>query len=145
MIKADGGGGALVYIILAVISLIVSAVSKSQHKKMPQGPATPQPQQPEPIPAEPQPTWQQELEDIFGKVFTEPERKPEPAPVETVDNRVAEWNKYAQARESKPEDTHINAHLEVIDEEEHHEMAMAEEFDLQRAVVYSEVLNRKYF
>lgn len=147
MIKADGGGGALVYIILAVISLIVSAVSKSQNKKMPQAPTAPQPQQQEPIPAEPQPTWQRELEDIFGKVLTQPERKPEPVavPVETVDSRVSEWNKYAQARESKPEEVNTKSSPEVIEEEEHHELALAEDFDLRRAVVYSEVLNRKYF
>ena len=157
MTKADGGG-ALIYIILAVISLIVSAIGKSKSKGTHQAPPAPGPSEQETKPHEPEVTWQKELEDIFGKVFTEPEvstqiPKNESAPVsskkevlsENVDTKVAELNKYAKFKEAKVEEDKPTKHLEVIEEEERSPLASVEDFDLSMAVVYTEVLNRKYF
>lgn len=158
MIKADGGGGALVYIVLAVISLVVSAIGKSKKKGIPEVPTSRGPAQQEDKPVEPQTTWQRELEDIFGKVLSEPEvssEAPKHGPFspskkeafpETLDPKVSELNKYAQSIDKKAEEARSDKHSELIAEEElHYSAALFEDFELSKAIVYAEVINRKYF
>ena len=159
--KADGGGGALVYVILAVISLIVSAIGKNKNKVS--RPVAPRPEtaEPEHQPQQPATTWQKELEDIFGKVLTEPEvvvDKPRPqdtfsqtevkkeVPKETMSSNVYELNKYAASKKANAEEAKKAEHSGAIHvlEEEHENHFHIEEFELQKAVIYAEVLNRKY-
>jgi len=158
--KADGG--ALVYIILAVIAAVVNAVVKSKKKDSsiapkPSPTGTPAPRH------EPQATWQKELEDIFGNVLKEPEPVTKSQKQEEVNpfssskqetknipqaSITQEWNKYAELKKSAGSEskTAIKSEpLHVIEEE--HELAEfhIEDFELNKAIIYSEVLNRKYF
>lgn len=156
MIKADGG--ALVYIILAVISLIVSAIGKSKSKGVPQISTEPRHSEQKAEPVDSQTTWQKELEDIFGKVIPVPEVKQEVLPktkesgeqkgisTEITSMNVAERNLTAPSMKAGVEIHRPETHPEpLVVEDEHETLVSAEEFDLSRAVVYSEVLNRKYF
>jgi hypothetical protein len=155
--KADGG--ALVYIVLAIVSIIVSAIGKNKRKGIPQVPMNPKPAEQEAKPVEPQATWQKELEDIFGKAFSEPEMVSESPKNETVhtlekkevlaevpDAKVTEWNNYLQSKKTVVEEPGPFADVEIYTlEEEHSPLVSFGDFELSKAVVYAEVLNRKYF
>lgn len=147
--KADGG--ALVYIILAVISLIVSAVGKNknkEHRPASSGHDVPKPDTEQ---GRPQNTWQKELEDLFGG--NTDSRKPEVIEVkqeqDELSTRVRELNKYADSRQAAGTDEkgQIQSKSVFFYEDEEHEASDVnlEEFELRKAVIYAEVLNRKYF
>jgi len=155
--KAEGG--ALIYVVLAVISLIVSAIGKSKKKVGP--PVTSKPASEEPaVPhKEPQTTWQKELEDIFGKVLTEPEvvvekrqyEEPKPVLKPKIEPQVSLANERTSYQDSKktvssePKKTEPTQSIHV-DEGEHEVAGInLEEFELNKAIIYSEVLHRKYF
>ena len=155
--KAEGG--ALIYVVLAVISLIVSAIGKSKKKVGP--PVTSKPASEEPaVPhKEPQTTWQKELEDIFGKVLTEPEvvvekrqyEEPKPVIKPKIEPQVSvaeQRSVYMDAKKTISSEQK-NAELSKsthVDENEHEIAGInLEEFELNKAIIYSEVLHRKYF
>jgi len=157
--KADGG--ALIYVILAIISIIVSVIGKNKNKRVTQGPSAPQPVTEEPSEDKPRPSWQKELEDIFGNVINEPEvivRKTPPReskpfePITTeivtgsIGSKTKEEGKYIETSKTGPIDS-TTIHTGSIHLEEEHEPATVtlEEFELSKAVIYSEILNRKYF
>jgi hypothetical protein len=164
--KADGG--TLLYIALAVISLIVSAVRQNNKKKA----VMPVPPRPKPDMEESQPdppaTWQKELEDIFGKVFVQPEEKKDagtnekvehPKAPDTVMSDSQEIIEVQEAQEElagtlagktttsgKPLKKPVYADVPVnFLEDNALGTVVSEEFELRRAIIYSEVLNRKYF
>lgn len=153
--KADGG--ALVYIILAVISLIVSAVSKNKNKQDRPVTTTPRESHPEVDPKEPQTTWQKELEEIFGYGTKRPQQadevdkqRTEKARVqqEEISPYVSQLNRYAETHKSEVNTVESSVYVDALstDEEEYESFVLnAEDFDLRKAVVYAEVLNRKYF
>jgi cell division protein FtsN len=166
IMKADGG--TLLYIILAVISLIVSVIRQSNKKKagIPVPPSS-SPDKEENQP-NPQSTWQKELEDIFGKRFSVPEEKGEVTTYEEVEKQKAPEREISYSQEiidvqeakEKLERTYAG---ETITNEQSHmssiysykpndlledyalEPVVSEEFELRKAIIYSEVLNRKYF
>jgi len=155
--KADGG--ALIYIVLAVISLIVSAVAKNKKKEMQTTSSKPTSSEPAEPKQPQQTTWQRELEDIFGKVLTQPEvvverqEYAEPKPVvkkEVKANAMSEEG----LKGSSNSISAVNSDQIISEtpsafhiEEEEHEFAGInfDDFELNKAVIYSEVLNRKYF
>jgi hypothetical protein len=158
--KADGG--ALLYIVIAVVSLIISAIGKNKKREMPPVSSEHSSDETEAPRQAPQPTWQKELEDIFGKVLDEPEvaekhqyEVPKPAEMpkhknanQQVDPTIAALNKYAESKQASREDKKAdnNSHVMAPIEEEHETTVFnPEEFELSKAVIYSEVLNRKYF
>jgi hypothetical protein len=154
--KADGG--ALLYIIIGIISLIVSAISKSKKKAArPYAPEYSKEETPHPQP-EPQATWQKELEDIFGKVFDEPEvveTKPQynqPTKAEVIDEPISPYvealNKYAQTKQGASAEPKIYDPIkEPVYAEEETELASIHlnRSELSKAIIYSEIINRKYF
>lgn len=156
--KADGG--ALIYIIIAVVVAIVNAITKSKKKEIPSAPSKPYYEEnPEPQKA-PQTTWQKELEDIFGElpkpevvvekpIFEPPKPKTEPqVEVKTEPSMVDQWNKYNEPEKlAEPEliPMEIAEHIHKTYNEPEPTLKDFEEFDLRKAVIYSEVINRKYF
>jgi hypothetical protein len=156
--KADGG--ALIYIIIAVVVAIVNAVTKSKKKEITPAPSKPYHEEnPEPQKT-PQTTWQKELEDIFGELpkpevviekpayeAPEPKTKPEPE-IKAEPSMVDQWNKYqASNKMAEPEliPMEIDEHVHKSYSEPEPLPLDLEEFELRKAVIYSEVINRKYF
>lgn len=148
--KADGG--ALVYIILAIISLIVSAVGRNRNKGRRPIPSSSEIPESEP---QPQHTWQKELEDIFGTgrtVNPEPETQVSESDetqsgLEEMPPYVKELNKYAASATNNEIEAQSNPTTASFQNEEEHESVgiSLEDFELRKAIVYAEVLNRKYF
>ena len=138
--KAEGGS--LIYIIISIVFLIFSAYQKNKKKV---GQPTSEPNEaPE---TNPQPSWQKELEDIFGPV-NEPEVviAEQPRPVDIIQHQPVKEVK-AFVPEKLQEKPTNQLHRQMIAVEEEHELAVIDidEFELGRAVVYTEILNRKYF
>ena len=173
--KADGGS--LVYIILSLLFIIISAIGKNSKKQAQQNQSQGrQPSQGKPSPMdEPQPmpqrgNWPKELEEIFGNVFTEnyetePEEKPESIPPKevipeprqtyfTYDNipPVIESQENIEVISDTPhltkeeEESLLESELQFDVETDARNLRFnLENFDLQKAVIYSEIINRKYF
>jgi len=146
--KADGG--ALVYIIIAVVSLVIRAISKNKNKEHPPVSSVPEVHNPESEQRKPQNTWQKELEDIFSAGTQD--RKPEVIKVkqepDEVSAQVRELNKYANFRRTavtEGKGQHVESVFFHEDEEHEASDVNLEEFELRKAVIYAEVLNRKYF
>lgn len=169
--KADGG--ALVYILIAIISLVVSAISKNNEKKAkrPAPPVNDAPEWeevPQPQASRPKTTWHQEFEEIFGEVtkpvykeYSPEEIKPEfdkepeylGSQESIIANEAEEEIKPGYVGEAITENessVYFHQHSGIIESlEEEQEMELQpvarEDFDLRKAVIYSEVINRKYF
>jgi hypothetical protein len=160
--KADGG--TLLYILIGLISVIISAVEKNRKKKAAANriPANPSVPAPEPHTSS-RPEWQKELEDIFGKPFedsrTEADNKRQEEPVmpraEPV--LIPAPEKVRRPREHWERATSPVLSTEIIspvvkpeaqkstEEDDQLITVDSEYFDLRKAVIYNEVLNRKYF
>lgn len=168
--KADSGS--LVYIIISIALLIISSLGK---KKKPVNPPTtdyepdyePQPQAPRPQPTN---EWPKDLEDIFGKMFDvetpkpaekpqsyEEEYKPEPT-YSSYENYTPENESLEVIKEEtesleviKPNETeyiksdNIIASETVYDVEDEEPAFALETLEVEKAVVYAEIINRKYF
>jgi hypothetical protein len=160
--KADGG--TLVYILIGLISVVISAVEKNRKKKLaassrPASSGHPASETQEP----PQPSWQKELEDIFGKSFDVPEpeandRKQEtPASTPQSEPKIypnpkkvsqaEHWEKENAPMEPvmKSDVTLLSKNQASTNDETEFALVDFEQFDLRKAVIYNEVLNRKYF
>lgn len=163
--KADGG--ALFYIIIAVLSLIVSAISKSNKKTAGKPVISNAPEEEtEEVPQNP---WEKELQEIFGKkepAASVPEKRLVRENGEPNRDRVPEitgTQKAMYAQEAEEElknyrgeisieqpavrsvsEDEIRSSKHAPEEEEPVFSSGFEEFDLRKAIIYNEVLNRKY-
>jgi hypothetical protein len=130
--------GTIFYIVLIVGSVIFSAIKKNQkkHKEVIDSDE-------EATSETPQPTWQRELTDILGMPTEPPKQKPIPVvePVSVVKPRPPEPVKTVP---SAVPFQHNPAPV-LHEDDEHIGHSYVEEFDPERAVIYSEILNRKYF
>jgi hypothetical protein len=167
--KADSGG-TLIYIIISIVLLIISSLGKS--RKKPATPPTPdqEPEYTDEIPSpKPQQTteWPKELEDIFGKMFDVEPPKPEEKPTSYEEAYKPEtypsFDKYQfnkdQSLEVIEEENqsleviHSNeteyispiASIETEVEEKDERIFVPEEFEIDKALIYSAIINRKYF
>jgi len=155
--KADGG--TLVYILIGLISVIISAVEKNRKKKLASQ------QAPAKRPAsetqeQPQPSWQKELEDIFGKSFEAPQPeindKKQEAPAYTAETKpviypqkkqqVEHWEKSNASIPAVEKSTPITVkNLTTVEDNNEFAYVDFENFDARKAIIYTEVFNRKYF
>jgi hypothetical protein len=152
MIKA--GVSPIVYIIIAVIAMIVNAINKSKKQTVLPPKTSPDAENEHP---KPQPSWQKELEDIFGKVL---EEKPEvimekPKVHETIaetsvksDQSISKSKEVAyssnlMSETNAPEEHSLSHIYESIEYEE--SIIDLEHIELKKVVIYSEIMNRKYF
>jgi hypothetical protein len=132
MIKSESNS--LVYIIISIILLVISTIGKNKNKKH-----TPLPSEGVPTP---QTSWSKELEDIFGKIA---EEKPiDPKDTHEKEKPVEE----IQKRKVTPKPAsdiafHVlnNEHEELFSER----IIPIDEHEMRKAIIYSEILNRKYF
>jgi hypothetical protein len=158
--KADSSS--LLYIIISIVLLIISAVGKANKKAA----QKPQVRPPAPSPMdEPVPTGlPREFEEIFGKIFQEERPKvPEPEVVfeeaESLETIVPQnYNEEAESLEvieeeaQSLEDLNIDENLPVkriesvlLDEQREQKNEILEGFEMRKAIIYAEILNRKYF
>jgi hypothetical protein len=168
--KADSGS--LVYIIISIALLIISSLGK---KKKPVNPPTtdyepdyePQPQAPRPQQTS---EWPKDLEDVFSKMFDvetpKPAEKPQPYEEEyKPETTYSSYESYTPENESLETIKDETESLEVVKpnevdyaksdytfvsekeyEIEEEESAFAlETLEVEKAVVYAEIINRKYF
>jgi hypothetical protein len=159
--------GTLVYILIIVGSFIVNAYIKSKKKKGEEArkPVPDHTDEDEDETPQSRPVWQEELEEILG-VPRQPEVKEEPTPQYATPPRTfyeevqKENNKYVydyekvQTEESSLETIHPTEQAIVsdklkadipIEEEEVQRFSISNYNDLQRAVVYAEIIQRKNF
>lgn len=162
MIKAESGS--LLYIIISIIVLIVSAFSKKNQKEGKNWSDDPQ-HHPHPQETANEPPWAKEWGDIFGKVlqnepYPQKTEKP-PAPlyhedtaerIKTEDHlseqeREKEKRKVAHQHNSKITTKDHNNHVAMLWDEEEASGSIfhPEEFELERAVIYNAILEPKYF
>jgi hypothetical protein len=166
--KADSGS--LVYILISVALLIISSLGK---KKKPVNPPakdyTPE-YEPETQVPTPRQTheWPKDLEDVFGKMFDveipKPAEKPQTYEKETVpETPYFTYDSYKPENESLEVIADENQTLETIKSNEYERLSsslLREEVveekeeepafafdgsDLEKAVIYAEIVNRKYF
>ncbi|MDP4209580.1 MAG: hypothetical protein Q8928_12275 [Bacteroidota bacterium] len=138
--KADSS--TLVYIIISVVLLVVSAFNKNKKKTSSdeQGGGLP-----ENIPrANP---WEKELEDIFGKVLGQ---EPEPVPKrefvpEPVTQSEALKNEPPRLKQPQTVVPHSSSSFIYNDEEPEERRIELSGQEFEKAVIYAEILNRKYF
>jgi len=149
--KAEGGG--LIYIIISIVFLIISAYQKNKKKRE----QAAHPAEGGEESTHPTPGWQKELEDIFGPVDPVPEvvsvpstRYDDNKPVATT---IAEHERVERITPKEGKIATNTDHRIMKDfpadltVQEGHEIANIDldEFELEKAVIYSEILNRKYF
>jgi hypothetical protein len=152
MIKAESHS--LIYIVISIILLIISSIGKNRNKKQL---ATPPSE--EGVPAPPT-TWQQELEDVFTKMSGEEPAygkttpKQEQVKFETLTTKVSDI-------ETKPSQANVNqttaapfresvsnAGLSFTSRQEENLSVRnidMDENEIRKAIIYSEIINRKYF
>lgn len=170
--KADSGS--LVYIIISIALLIISSLGKKKKPVNPPTtdyepdyePQAPRPQQAS--------EWPKDLEDVFGKMFDVEIPKPAEAPkpvekAQTYKEESVPESPYFSYETYKPDNESLevianeNQTLETIsaneyeqvkssllrdgiDEEQEEEPAFAfDGSDLEKAVIYAEIINRKHF
>ncbi len=150
----EAESNSLLYIIISIILLIISTVGKNKNKQktIPQQTAN-----------EPQPTqapWQKELEDVFGeltgmkpandKKYPKHEQwEYEPEPIKTqafepilVSNELQK--DFINPIESIPTGN-VNTINITKNEYVSDRYLFMDENEMRKAVIYSEILNRKYF
>lgn len=167
--KADSGS--LVYIIISIALLIISSLGK---KKKPVNPPTTD-YEPDYEPQTPRPQqtneWPKDLEDVFGKMFDvetpKPAEKPQSYEEEyKPETTYSSYESYVPSNESletikdeteslevvKPNETeYVKSDYTFVSEKEYEigeeeEPAFAlETLEVEKAVVYAEIINRKYF
>lgn len=168
MIKADSSP--ILYIIISVVLMIISALGKSKKKVQQHSPSHNDQASPERHTPVPKPSWQQELEEIFGNVLEETTTKVPESPLheeqrkpETVVSENS-WTSESQGLESEisdagseineaesleviMEETKIQQQhvIQIVQDEEENKGTELEGIDLEKAVIYSEIINRKYF
>jgi hypothetical protein len=152
MIKAESHS--LIYIVISIILLIISSIGKNRNKKQL---ATPPSE--EGVPSPPT-TWQQELEDVFTKIsgeepvhgntnpkqeqvktetqtLTFPYIEPKPSPANVNQPTVTPFKEsFSNAGLSFTSRQEENLSVRGIDMDEN---------ELRKAIIYSEIINRKYF
>jgi hypothetical protein len=168
--KADSGGS-LIYIIVSIALLIISAMGKSKKKPVNQPMPEEEPdytdRQPIP-PSQQTPEWPKELEDIFGKMFDpeqpKPEEKPKSYEGEYKPETYPSFDNYQfnkdQSLEVIEEENQSLETIKAVETEEYispintvetevksevDRVFVLEEFEIDKAVIYSEIINRKYF
>jgi len=149
MMKAESNS--LLYIIISVVLLIVSAIRKNKNKNQ----SAPQPSSEE-IP-NPQAPWQRELENVFGKIIgEEPENEKtypqkellntEREPVKTLKFEMSPIQSNFQDIASKPfQDLSVNSVSNLHSEGFSRGIIELDENEIRKAIIYSEIINRKYF
>ena len=141
----------LIYIIISIVLLIVSAIRKNKNKNqsapLPTSEDSPQPQAP----------WQRELENVFGKLIgeepqiekTHPQRElltVEKEPVKTLQFEMSPIQSNFQDVSSQPFQK-----LSVISINNRQDggyfngIINLDENEIRKAIIYSEIINRKYF
>lgn len=148
MMKAESSN--LVYIIISVVLLIVSAIRKNKNKNQ----TAQRPVEDSPTPQAP---WQRELENVFGKIIGEepeiektyPQRElltTEKEPVKTLQFEMSPIYSNFQDGSLKPFEN-----LSVISVSNQQDggylkgIIELDENEIRKAIIYSEIINRKYF
>ncbi len=141
----------LVYIIISVVLLIVSAIRKNKNKNQ---------TAPRPISEDsptPQAPWQRELENVFGKIIgEEPEIEKtitqrelltiEKEPVNTLQFEMSPIQSNFQDGSTKPfQNLSVNSVNNKQDGGYLKGIIELDENEIRKAIIYSEIINRKYF
>lgn len=160
--KADSS--ALVYIIISIALLIISSIGKAKKQAGERPPARPPSRPPSPM-DEPVPTGlPREFEEIFGKIFTQ-EQQPVPEQEIVYDNEEEfetseipqNYNPQYESLETITEEAESLESINIteepvasvnytgIQEEQEYDNTYIQDIDLEKAIIYSEIINRKYF
>jgi len=147
------GSDTLLYIIISVVLLVISSLNKNKKKKAISSEESEKDQPGMPTHGNP---WEKELEDIFGKVLgQEPEvvQKSEPK-LQPVIQSAETKNEPIQSKQPQnqfqkvalsPEVSHPSPSFVYHEEEPEERHIELNGPDLEKAVIYAEILNRKYF
>lgn len=139
MNKADISIGTILYVVIAIIVAVVSAMQKN-NKKIENGPAP-----------KPSPKWDEEEGEGTGY---EPENyfppvKTDIQPVETQRTKPQILDTIPEEKPAFGKESYLKMTIQVDEEtekafkkpsDEHESM----QFDLKHAIIYSEIMNRKY-
>jgi hypothetical protein len=167
--KADSGSW--LYIILSIVFIVISAISNKNKKKA--STSTP-PINDEPA-SQPQRSWPRNFEEVLTEVLDLPKPKPQEViveqprspyggPLENTQNSYEKIETEAQSLETietetftyeapvvetkKVEKPVSKEQVENKKEKQKEESALVfggKEFDLRQGIIYTEILNRKYF
>lgn len=141
------------YIVISVIFIIISALGKNKKK---QEASVPPRKKPEYDSGEPEPktTWPKSFEDILTEVLEVPKTKEvifrneapyvdeTPSPVKEPEKKPIKIQEEKKLQEG---DRNPKTAPEPEEKEVFYPRFNVEEMDLRQGIIYSEILNRKYF
>jgi hypothetical protein len=146
---ADSGIGTIIYLIIIVIVSIISAIKKKTNEKPDAGTGNP---------SKPVKTWEEilaETLDVPHKTEQEQANKPVFQTVEIPDRILHKYvtekkdltkpitKSFVKTTISSPDTAEINSE-QSTNQAEISDSSASFDFDIRKAVIYSEILNKKY-